>query len=244
MPAGFTGRGAAIALLCLVAGYVIFERTRETPLPQVPDSSTTVSQTRPTSSAPATPNSNFDFYVLALSWSPSYCASEGSKANGQQCATGRRHGFVVHGLWPQFEQGYPQDCDVREREVSRAIANSLSDIMPSRGLAAYQWRKHGSCSGLNQNAYFQQVRDAYQRVTIPPRFRSGTVPASISPRIVEDAFITANPGLPRDAIAVTCDRKLLREVRICLDQDLDFRSCREVDRGECRQNMVSMPSPR
>ncbi|MCB1968558.1 MAG: ribonuclease, partial [Candidatus Accumulibacter sp.] len=54
--------------------------------------------------------SGFDFYVLALSWSPAYCLIEGDRANKQQCAEERDLGFVVHGLWPQFESGYPEFC--------------------------------------------------------------------------------------------------------------------------------------
>src|ERR1044072_2158162 len=56
----------------------------------------------------------FDFYVLSLSWSPSFCeaASErGNKGRSQvaQCG-GRPFSFVVHGLWPQYERGFPEFC--------------------------------------------------------------------------------------------------------------------------------------
>ncbi|WP_438802769.1 ribonuclease T2 family protein, partial [Klebsiella michiganensis] len=85
------------------------------------------------------------------SWSPSYCAAEGSNANRQQCSTGRPYGFVVHGLWPQYEQGYPQDCTTDEpRDVPFSQARQISDIMPSAGLVTYEWRKHGTCTGLTQ----------------------------------------------------------------------------------------------
>src|SRR5215212_5317363 len=47
----------------------------------------------------------FDFYVLSLSWSPSFCdaASErGNSGRNQQAQCGGRpFSFVVHGLWPQ-----------------------------------------------------------------------------------------------------------------------------------------------
>ena len=63
----------------------------------------------------------FDFYVLALSWSPSYCASFGDRANRQQCEADDPLGFVVHGLWPQFTTGYPTECPTdRPLGVSRA----------------------------------------------------------------------------------------------------------------------------
>jgi ribonuclease T2 len=51
----------------------------------------------------------FDFYVLALSWSPGFCENSGSRS--RQCDSGRGLGFVTHGLWPQNEQGYPSFCE-------------------------------------------------------------------------------------------------------------------------------------
>ncbi|NUR13135.1 MAG: ribonuclease T, partial [Bradyrhizobium sp.] len=50
----------------------------------------------------------FDFYVLSLSWSPSFCeeAAERGGRSQIQCS-GRPYAFVVHGLWPQDENGFP-----------------------------------------------------------------------------------------------------------------------------------------
>ena len=103
------------------------------------------------SPAPATPTartdalptgSGFDFYVLSLSWSPSYCEAEGEDANQQQCAAGRPYAFVVHGLWPQFERGYPEDCATDESQRPEAIrCATLYDIMPSAGLIRYEWKQ-------------------------------------------------------------------------------------------------------
>ncbi len=186
--------------------------------------------------------SGFDFYVLALSWSPSYCAAEGDRANKQQCASGRPYGFVVHGLWPQYEQGFPQDCDTSQpSDVPLAQARQLSDIMPSTGLVTYEWRKHGACSGLTQRDYFKTMRQAVQRVSIPSAYRQPSQRGEVNPQLLEQAFTTANPGMQKDGIAVTCDRDYLREVRICLTKDLNFRSCSEVDRSSCRKRSVDMP---
>ena len=53
----------------------------------------------------------FDFYVLALSWSPSFCEASGERGTPprQQCGE-RPYSFVVHGLWPQYEKGFPEYC--------------------------------------------------------------------------------------------------------------------------------------
>lgn len=187
----------------------------------------------------------FDFYVLSLSWSPSYCAAEGEDANRQQCGAARPYAFIVHGLWPQFERGHPEFCGAGEdRGVPRALAESLSDLMPSRGLVRHQWTKHGTCSGLTQRAYFAALRKARERIAVPERFRRLERPLRVDPDTVEADFLEANPSLRADGIAVTCDRRYLREVRICLTKELGFRSCPQIDRRACRSGSISMPPTR
>ncbi|MHC1549518.1 ribonuclease T2 family protein [Phyllobacterium sp. K27] len=242
------GKLARYLLFAALVGISILTYLREQDAP-VPRTATQDAEQVPTSRSSSRPTgetlaigSGFDYYVLALSWSPSYCAAEGDRANRQQCASGRPYGFLVHGLWPQYEQGYPQDCDTSQpRNVPFAQARQLSDIMPSTGLVTYQWRKHGSCSGLTQPDYFATMRQAAQRVSIPSAYRQPTKRAAINPQLLEQAFAAANPGLQKDGIAVTCDREYLREVRICLTKDLNFRSCPEVDRSSCRRHAVDMP---
>ena len=187
--------------------------------------------------------SGFDFYVLALSWSPGYCASLGDRANRQQCAGDQRFGFVVHGLWPQFAQGWPEFCETSEPlTVDRSTSDGMLDIMPSTGLIRHQWKKHGSCSGLNQSDYFAATRLAYGRVTVPDAYRARDTIASVDPEAIEAAFMAANDALQADAIAVTCDRRFLRDVRICLSRDLTrFRACPEVDRRACNLPSVVVP---
>lgn len=245
MPAGKIARYLLFAALI---GISILTYLREQDVP-APRPTTQDRENVPASQLPKQPSgeklatgSGFDFYVLALSWSPSYCAAEGDRANGQQCASGRPYGFVVHGLWPQYEQGFPQDCDTSQpRNVPFAQAKQLSDIMPSTGLVTYQWRKHGSCSGLTQRDYFATMRQAMQRVSIPSAYRQPSQRSPINPLVLEQAFTAANPGMQKDGIAVTCDRDYLREVRICLTKDLNFRSCPQVDRSSCRRRAVDMP---
>lgn len=185
----------------------------------------------------------FDFYVLSLSWSPSYCQAEGDPANRQQCKRGNPLGFVTHGLWPQFERGYPESCGSSEPErVPDALVRRNLDLFPSAGLMGHQWRKHGSCSGLSQQDYFAVVRAAQSRITIPDTLGKDEQP--VSPQAVEDAFATANPGLSKRDMAVTCKEGLIREIRICLTKDsLDFRACPEIDRQGCSRP-ASMPEAR
>ncbi len=200
-------------------------------------------QATPQSSVEIPIGSGFDFYVLALSWSPSYCASFGDRANRQQCEAPEPFGFVVHGLWPQFSRGYPTACPTdKPMSVARALSDSLLDIMPSTGLVRHEWREHGTCSGLSQEDYFSVTRMAFEKISIPASFEAATNIRTIDPDTVESAFVASNPDLPADAIAVTCDRRFVRDVRICLSRDLsDFVTCPEVDDDACELAGAVMP---
>ncbi|MFL6839504.1 MAG: ribonuclease T2 family protein [Bradyrhizobium sp.] len=186
----------------------------------------------------------FDFYVLSLSWSPSFCeaASERGSSGRSQAQCGERpFSFVVHGLWPQYEHGFPEYCQRPSPRLARNIMNSMLDLMPAPGLIFNEWDKHGTCSGLNARAYFETIRKARAAVKIPEEFLQLSEPKTISPADLEDAFIKVNPGLSGSAISATCDSKRLNEVRICLSKDLQFRSCEEIDRRACRRDQVLMP---
>jgi ribonuclease T2 len=190
----------------------------------------------------------FDFYVLSLSWSPSFCdaATERSPeraARDQQCGE-RPFSFVVHGLWPQYEKGFPEFCQNPAPRLDRNIVSSMLDMMPSPRLIFHEWDRHGVCSGLPARGYFDTVRKARATVKIPPAYLDLAEPKTVSPSEVEEAFVAANPGLTHEAIAIGCDSKRLNEVRICLSKDLKFRNCAEVDRRACRRDQIVMPRVR
>ena len=186
----------------------------------------------------------FDFYVLALSWSPSWCAANDPDARSRQCDLDADRRFIVHGLWPQFERGYPANCATRERDVAKPIADAIVAVMPSRRLIEHQWDKHGSCSGLSQVEYFATLAHAWRRVKPPRRLEALERRDRIAPDEIEALFALANPGLTEAGIAVSCKRGRLAEVRICLDKDLRFRACQEVDRRGCQGGPLDVPAPR
>lgn len=194
-------------------------------------------------SAAADEPGDFDFYVLALSWSPSWCEAEGDREGAEQCDGDRPYAFVVHGLWPQRERGWPEYCDVDDRPSRREI-DGILDLVPDPGLVRHQWRKHGACSGLDPAAYLDLLREARERIRIPPTLERLSAWTMVRPEAVEQAFRLANPGLGATSVAVTCDDRRLREVRICLTPDLDFTACPEVDRRACRRDQVVMPPVR
>jgi len=190
----------------------------------------------------------FDFYVLSLSWSPSFCdavteRSANSAARQPECGD-KPYAFVVHGLWPQYEKGFPEYCQNPAPRLDRNIVSSMIDLMPSPRLIFREWDRHGVCSGLPARAYFETMRKARAMVKIPEDYLDLKQPRSVTPGEVEDAFIAANPGLTHDAIAIGCDAKRLNAVRICLSKELKFRDCTEVDQRACRREQVMMPRVR
>lgn len=187
---------------------------------------------------------DFDYYVMALSWSAAYCELEGDARGDDQCDARHDYSFTLHGLWPQYELGWPSYCRTSERNPSRAETSAMTDIMGSSGLAWHQWDKHGRCSGLTADNYFATARQAYASVAIPDVFRELPKDVEIPATVVEDAFIEANPGLSRNMITVTCNEGMIREVRICLDKNLSPRACGEDAARDCRMRDALMKAVR
>lgn len=189
---------------------------------------------------------DFDFYVLALSWSPGFCELDGDRdRNREQCAEGAGLRFVVHGLWPQNERGYPSECGPAGRTPSRIALEQANGLFPTEGLARYEWRKHGTCSGSSPSDYFADVRRARDKVVIPPVLAKAERNQTWTAIDLERAFVAANPGLRTDMMSVACKRGVLQEVRICFSKDLrDFRMCQEVDRSGCRTRDITVVAPR
>jgi len=183
----------------------------------------------------------FDFYVLALSWSPSFCDAQGERAQQQPECGARPYSFVVHGLWPQYEKGFPEYCQQPSPRLDRGVVSSMLDVMPAPRLIFHEWDRHGTCSGLSPRGFFETVRKARAAVKIPVEYLDLKAPLTVSPEEVEQAFIKVNPRLTPGAIAVGCDNQRLREVRICLSKELGFRDCSEIDQRACRRDKITMP---
>ncbi|MBI1238201.1 MAG: ribonuclease [Alphaproteobacteria bacterium] len=222
--------GVALLGAALVVGYLGFTEND----PGTDD---------PAGAAASAPG-DFDYYVLALSWSPGYCEEAGEKADRRQCASDRPYHFIVHGLWPQHEQGYPADCPTERARVPDALVDEMLDLMPAPALIGHEWRKHGTCTGLTQNEYFTQTRRARERVTIPERFERLAAYTMVDPQDVENAFLAANPGLTDEMVRVTCSDRYLREVRVCMTKDLAFRACAPDASRDCERPKLVMPPVR
>lgn len=187
----------------------------------------------------------FDFYVLALSWSPTFCDSEAGQRNRQQCGVNARSEFVLHGLWPQYDRGFPENCGAFNRPIPRAAMDKAAAIFPDERLARYEWNKHGTCSGSGPSEYFEDAANARAKVVVPAQFTRPTRDINTSPIDIERAFVAANRGLRADMMSIQCKRQMLTEVRICLSKDLrDFVTCPDVNRSSCRTRDIVVPAAR
>jgi ribonuclease T2 len=186
----------------------------------------------------------FDYFVLALSWSPSFCEQSGDRPSARMQCSARPFSFVVHGLWPQYERGFPEFCQNPPPFVDNRIINAMLDLMPARPLVIHEWKKHGVCTGQSASAYFETVRRARAVVKIPEEYLEPTAAKTVSPDEVEEAFVKANPGMSRAGVAVICGSRHLNEVRVCMTRDLKLRECPEVDRRACRRDKLYMPPVR
>ena len=171
-----------------------------------------------------TPGQDFDYFVLALSWSPDYCATEGDD-DTQQCSLGKKLGFVLHGLWPQFEKGYPSNCPAEE--FPAALKNNYPNLYPNDQLYSHEWEKHGACSGLSPEAYLALSKALKEAVHIPAAYKSPEKSLRATSQDVQSEFVEANPDLVKDGVAVYCsgDGRFLTAVYICFSLDGQFRSC-------------------
>lgn len=183
---------------------------------------------------------DFDYYVLALSWTPSWCEIEGDAKDSSQCDADLGYGFTLHGLWPQYDYGWPSYCRTGVRDPSRKQTASMQDIMVSDGLAWYEWKKHGRCSGLSAEEYFAAARKAYDSVVRPEVFRRLPRTLRLPPDVIEDAFLESNPHLWDDALTVTCKADRIQEIRVCLSKDLEPRECGADVVRDCSLPVINM----
>jgi ribonuclease T2 len=190
----------------------------------------------------------FDYYALSLSWSPTYCGSEAEQDDRQQCGSGGAYAFVVHGLWPQYERGWPENCRAREKWVPDDIIDAMLDIMPSKKLIIHEWKKHGGCSGLRMQNYFQLTRDLFAKLRIPARYLSPQGVIMTTPDELVGDFVKTNRDLTSDMLSVQCgnSRGAARpaELRVCLGNDGRFQSCGVNERRQCGAKSLVLPPVR
>jgi ribonuclease T2 len=193
------------------------------------------------SSSPSS-TGDFDYYLLTLSWAPEFCATNPNGKGNAECDPGKHMGLVVHGLWPQYDNGkWPQDC-ASTPPVASATVNHMMPIMPGKSLIQHEWAKHGTCSGLSVDDYFGAIEKLYNGLTVPDTFKKPSSPSQTSPGDVESAFASSN-NAPTGAFRVSCPQNEFSAVEVCLSKDLQYQAC-PTTLKECRAGQVKvLPVP-
>ncbi len=182
----------------------------------------------------------FDYYLLTLSWSPTYCLTHPQDSN--QCS-GKGYGFVLHGLWPQFDGGnWPEFCS--SERLSPAAEQLGMRLFPSPRLMEHEWQRHGTCSGLDAVSYFKTADRALAAVRVPADFEAPARSLTVTGEQIAAAFRKANPAIAADGLTVACSRGELSEVHVCLTRELAPRSCGKGVHSTCPSAPVDVPATR
>ena len=130
----------------------------------------------------------------------------------------------------------PQPQILFGRDPTPADLDDEHGVYPNDRLAAYEYRKHGTCTGLNPHDYFATVRSVRARLKIPEMFQATSDPLHMAPEEIEQTFMKANPNLHPDNMAISCSNGELVDVRFCLAKDLSsYAVCRKVARHTCQR---------
>jgi ribonuclease T2 len=193
---------------------------------------------KPQSTSDSNTPGQFDYYLLTLSWAPQFCATNPNGRGTAECNPSKHMGLVVHGLWPQYNNGkWPEDC-ASTPPVSTSTVNHMLPMMPGKQLIQHEWSKHGTCSGLSVKDYFGSIEKLYTGLSVPDEFKKPADSAQTSPRDIEAAFASANSA-PQEAFRVSCPQQDFSAVQICLDKDLKYMACPTTQK-DCRADQIQV----
>lgn len=165
--------------------------------------------------------------LLAVTWMPETCRAGGDGQGDLACDSENRFGWTLHGLWPNADgKPYPRFCRPATR-VSEATIRANLCRTPSVDLVQHEWAAHGTCGWETPEAYFERSAAMYDALNKPdPTALPGAAARGPTAGQLRDAFVAANPGLPREAIHVAvASGNRLREVRICHDTAFEPSAC-------------------
>lgn len=165
---------------------------------------------------------SFDYYLLALSWVPNFCATHSGSAN--ECGTGRHAAFVVHGLWPQSEQGRLNQPCQHTSPVAQDVVRYALNFYPDAGLVQHEWQCHGVYSGLSAQQYFTAVGHAFQSLHIPAAFTALSQDTQENAATLVQQFEQSNSA-PPGAFVSSCHNGELIALEACFSKDMKLRSC-------------------
>ena len=157
------------------------------------------------------------FYVYAYSWTPGFCYHNSYPGCLQSQEYWKRN-FTIHGLWPQFwGSGYPSYCTNETFNVENVEWNPMIQRFPNvkyietdpeyTSFWNHEWTKHGTCSGLSQQNYFQECLRLTDILLTPE---------ILTPSVLEADLLREALG---GNVALQCNNQILTGVYSCWQCD-------------------------
>lgn len=182
--------------------------------------------------------SDFDYFLLTLSWTPEFCASDSTARSSAECDPNKHVGLVVHGLRPQYDNGKsPQNC-ASMSPVASTTVDHMMPIMPGKELIQHEWANHGTCSGLSTHDYFGVIEKLYNGLEVPPNFKTPSSSFAAVPTDIEQKFAKAN-NAPKGAFRISCPQNEFLALEICLSKDFQYQACPATLR-DCRATKIEV----
>jgi len=167
---------------------------------------------------------DFDYFLLTLSWTPEFCATEPRERPSAECAPSKHVGLLVRGFRPQYDDGkWPQDCGSTS-PVPSATVKHMMPIMPGNELIQHEWATHGTCSRLSMQDYFGVIEKLYNALEVPEELKKPGNRSHPSPSVIEQKFALAN-NAPKRAFRISCPKNQFSAVEICLSKDMQYQAC-------------------
>ena len=211
---------------------------------------------------------DFDFYVLALSWQSAFCEMNQKKVECRQQALRDYSAsrFSLHGLWPNrlndkkhtyaycnVDRHMVQAdkkrrwCDLGEVFVDSELERKMPGVKSC--LHMHEWVKHGKCSGMKIEKYFDMslnLLDAFSTTGLA-RIIGANIGRSVLRRDLFAAWKKEFPAV-KGSLALRCrkrkGRSYLTEVRIGLKKVLRERESElssllkgPVGKSNCAKNI-------
>ncbi|MEM6405524.1 MAG: hypothetical protein AAF669_02855 [Pseudomonadota bacterium] len=169
-----------------------------------------------------------EYYVMSYSWAPDHCKKRARAASKQpggkdylQCGSGRKFGYILHGLWPQGTlrnpKNYPRACRGNQPKIPREDLAPFLCMTPSAWLLQHEYEFHGTCMPdaalASPVGYFKQAQALHTQLNLPDRKLADN-------RASVNWFIRNNPGLKRNMFYYSSG-----EWRFCYNADFKPMRC-------------------
>jgi ribonuclease T2 len=177
-------------------------------------------------------SSDFDFYVLSMSFQPEFCFQH-KRDSFPGCENPQdfwRTSLTLHGLWPEdYDGSWPSTCTDEEFNPKTVhdlgpdrfdhLWPNVKSSEPSKvhySFWEHEWTKHGTCTGLSQDEYFDT---ALKHFLPTPSFVRDNYGLEVSSSDLLKAYREDQSYNDGDIILVCSGGRYLSEVRICVAKD-------------------------